>query len=148
MKKLAVITLVSLLSVSSLMADGMKCGAGKCGSSTKSTKGVSKTLFDRMQKDGFMITLSSEKPLVVGDNTIFVTLQKSEKKVSDAKVKIKFFMPEMPGMPYMEYKEKLKRKGDHFTGSVNLGMGGTWQYQLKFKDAQEVVHKVRGSVNL
>ena len=91
---------------------------------------------------------TSNKPLVVGNNEIAVALQKDGKVVTDAKVKIKVFMPEMPGMPYMEYKEKLKLDDKAYKGSVNFSMNGTWQYHLKFKTSDDKVHKVRGSVNI
>ncbi len=147
--KLLVSVFATLLSISSLHAEQMKCGAGKCGASMNSSiKNDSKLLRDQLKKDGFVIVLESKKPLVVGNNEIFVTLLKDAKKITDAKVKIKFFMPEMPGMPYMEYKEKLKLSGDSYKGNVNFSMGGTWQYQLKFKDSSQKVRTLRGSVNL
>lgn len=129
-------------------AEGMKCGAGKCGGSMSVNKSDYRLLSDSYNKDGYTITLKSQKSLVVGSNNIEVTLQKDSKDITDAKVKIKFFMPEMPGMPYMEYKEKLKLDDGSYKGSVNFTMGGTWQYHLKFKSSDGVVHKVRGSVNL
>lgn len=147
MKNIIVLTFLGLFAVTPLVAEGMKCGAGKCGGSMKSQK-VSATLHEVKQIDGYTLTLSSEKPLTTGDNEIAVAVEKEGKPVGDVKVKIKFFMPEMPGMPYMEYKTKLKPDNGVFKGSVNFSMGGTWQYQLKFKDAAGKVRTVRGSVNL
>jgi hypothetical protein len=100
------------------------------------------------QKNGYDIQLTSEKSLVVGDNNLFVQLSKDGEVVTDAKVKVKFFMPEMPGMPYMEYKDKGKLVGDKYKMMINFSMGGTWQYQLKFKTKDDKIHTVRGSVNL
>ena len=54
------------------------------------------------QKDGYDVTLKSSKALVVGSNELLVELAKDSKVIENAKVKAKFFMPEMPGMPYME----------------------------------------------
>ena len=147
MKKMVILTFLALFAVTLPAAEGMKCGAGKCGGAMKSQK-VSATLHDVKRIDGYTLTLSSEKPLTVGDNEIAVAVEKEGKPVSDVKVKIKFFMPEMPGMPYMEYKTKLKPKNGVFKGIVNFSMGGTWQYHLKFKDAAGKVRMVRGSVNL
>ncbi len=147
MKKIAIIPLLSLLTLSPLAADGMQCGAGKCGSSAKSG-GTDKRLMDRMQKDGYRLILSSDKPLTTGNNKIAVTVTRDGKPVTDVKVKIKLFMPEMPGMPYMEYKTKLKPENGRYTGMINLSMSGTWQYHLKFKDAQGAIHTLRGSLNL
>jgi len=146
MKKLILATTVAFLMLSSANAEGMKCGAGKCGASMSASKTTG--AFHKMHtKDGYEIALSSKKPLIVGNNTIKIVLFKDGKK-ADAKVKVKFFMPEMPGMPYMESKDKTKTKEGVAAVKVNLSMAGTWQYQLKFKTADEEVHKIRGSVNL
>ena len=99
------------------------------------------------QKDGFDIKLTSTKTLVVGKNDFVIELSKDSKIVDNAKVKIKFFMPEMPGMPYMESEENATLVDGKYKVSVNISMGGTWQYQLKFKTNDEVVHTVKGSVN-
>jgi len=99
-------------------------------------------------KNGYDVNLTSEKTLVVGDNIVFATLSKAGVDVTDAKVKIKFFMPEMPGMPYMEYKAKAKFVDGKFKMLVNFAMGGTWQFHLMFKTADGKVHKIRSSVNI
>lgn len=99
------------------------------------------------QKDGFDIKLTSIKALVVGKNDFVIELSKDSKVVDNAKVKIKFFMPEMPGMPYMESEENAILVDGKYKVSINISMGGTWQYQLKFKASDEVVHTVKGSVN-
>ena len=99
------------------------------------------------QKDGFDIKLTSPKALVVGKNDFVIELSKDSKIVDNAKVKIKFFMPEMPGMPYMESEENAVLVDGKYKVSANISMGGTWQYQLKFKTTDEVVHTVKGSVN-
>ena len=98
-------------------------------------------------KDGYDIELKSDKTLVVGTNNIYVKLAKDGKYLTNAKVKIKFFMPEMPGMPYMESEENAILVDGKYKVSVNISMGGTWQYQLKFKATDEVVHTIKGSVN-
>ena len=100
------------------------------------------------EKDGYELKLTSEKSLIVGDNDIFAQLSKDGNSVTDAKVKIKIFMPEMPGMPYMEYKAKAKLVDGSYKMMVNFAMGGTWQYHLKFKSKDGKVHTVRGSVNI
>ncbi len=100
------------------------------------------------QKDGFDVTLKSSKALVVGSNELLISLSKDSKITDDAKVKIKFFMPEMPGMPYMESEENATLVNGIYKVNINFPMGGTWQYQLKFKTNDGVVHTVKGSVNL
>jgi len=99
--------------------------------------------------DGYEVRLFTKKSLIVGDNNFFVTIKKDGKLVKDAKVKAKFFMPEMPGMPYMEYKAKAKPQDDgSYKMLINFSMGGTWQYHLKFKTSDDEVHKIKASVNL
>jgi len=146
MKRLITVVSITLLTLSTANAEGMKCGAGKCGASMSS--GKSTAALHKMHKvDGYDVGISSKKSLIVGNNTIKVSLFKDGKKI-DAKVKVKFFMPEMPGMPYMESTDKGKTKEGVYNTKVNFSMSGTWQYQLKFKTADDEVHKVRGSVNL
>lgn len=109
---------------------------------------VAEPLLQEGSKNGYEVKLSSEKSLVVGNNNISVELFKEGETLTTAKVKIKFFMPEMPGMPYMEDEQKGKLEGTKYMMSSNFSMSGTWQYQLKFKTADGKVHKIRGSVNL
>ncbi len=99
-------------------------------------------------KDGYEVRLYTEKTPIVGNNDFFVTLQQNGKDIEGAKVKAKFFMPEMPGMPYMEYEDKATKVGNIYKMTINFSMGGTWQYHLKFKTSDEKIHTVRGSVNL
>ena len=138
------IPLLLTLGLGTAQADGMKCG-GAMAEKSSIQNGL---LHEVKEKDGFRIVLESQKPMIVGNNDITVTVMQNGQKRDNVKVKIKFFMPEMPGMPYMEYKTKLKKAHGVYQGSVNLSMGGTWQYRLKFKDAEDKVHSVRGSVNI
>ena len=101
-----------------------------------------------VEKDGYNDSLKTKKSLVVGDNEFFVELQKDEKAVTTAKVKAKFFMPEMPGMPYMEYEDNAVLENGIYKMKINFSMGGTWQYHIKFKTDDGIVHTIRGSVNL
>ena len=100
------------------------------------------------QKDGYDVILKSSKALVVGSNELLVQLAKDSKVIENAKVKAKFFMPEMPGMPYMESESEATLVNGVYKLNINLPMGGTWQYQLKFKTEDGVVHTIKGSVNL
>ena len=97
---------------------------------------------------GIDVSLKSEKSLIVGSNTFFIVLKKNGMEIKDAKVKVKFFMPEMPGMPYMESKQKARLMNGKYTVKINFSMSGTWQYQLRFKTEDNKKYKLRGSVNL
>ena len=100
------------------------------------------------EKDGFNVKLTSTKALVAGSNEFLVELSKDSKVVETAKVKVKFFMPEMPGMPYMESEDNAVLVNGVYKVNINFSMGGTWQYHLKFKTEDGVVHTIKGSVNL
>ncbi|MDY0051549.1 MAG: FixH family protein [Aliarcobacter sp.] len=100
------------------------------------------------QKDAYDVILISEKSLVVGNNSFIIELSKDGTVITNAKVKLKVFMPEMPGMPYMEFEDKASLVDEKYKVNINLSMAGTWQYHLKFKTKDDVVHTLRGSVNL
>jgi len=87
--------------------------------------------FSKSGKAGSLyIVYSSDKSLVVGDNTIDVTITKDGKPFSGAKVEFKIFMPEMPGMPYMEEVKTLSEMNGKYSGNINFSMGGTWQVKI------------------
>ena len=98
--------------------------------------------FSKSGKAGSLgVTYSSIKPLVVGDNTINVTVTKNGKALTDAKVEFKLFMPEMPGMPYMEEVKTMTASGDGYSSNVNFSMGGTWQIKIYIeKDGKKYKH--------
>jgi hypothetical protein len=98
--------------------------------------------FSKTGKAGNLnLTYSSAKPLVVGDNTIKVLVSENGKAVTNAKVEFKIFMPEMPGMPYMEEIRTLSVKGEAYEGNVNFSMGGTWQVKIFIeKDGKKYKH--------
>lgn len=98
-------------------------------------------------KDEFKVILSTQKPFVNGTNEVEIVILNAEKKVDNVDVKLKFFMPEMSGMPYMEYETEAKFINGKYKADVNLSMNGTWQYQLKFRTEDKKVRSVKGSVN-
>ena len=141
MKLLSTIFLGTALALSSISAKDMDMAK------SASSKTSSNLLKQEKSVDGYKIVLNSSKPLTVGSNDIDIKILKDSKPI-DAKVKVKFFMPEMPGMPYMESKVKDETIDGVLTASINLAMGGTWQYIVKFKTEDGEVHKIRGSINL
>ena len=106
-----------------------------CGDST--SKG-----FTKSGKAGVLnVTYSSAKPLVVGDNTIEVKVTDAGKPITGATVEMKVFMPEMPGMPYMEDVKAMNAMGESYHGNVNFSMGGTWQVKIFIeKDGKKYKH--------
>ena len=106
------------------------------------------SLKESLNVDGYNLEVTSKRDLSAGSNEFFVKITKDGKEINDAKIKAKFFMPEMPGMPYMESESEATLVNGVYKLNINLPMGGTWQYQLKFKTEDGVVHTIKGSVNL
>jgi len=100
------------------------------------------------EMNGYKINLYTKSTPISGNNDFYVKLSQNDNPIENAKMKIKIFMPEMPGMPYMEYKAKAILVNGEYKMEVNFSMSGTWQYQLKFKTIDNQVHTVRGSVNI
>ncbi len=73
-----------------------------------------------------------KNPPIVGDNNITIEIKDaSGKYVTDAKVKVEYSMPAMPGMPAMNYKTDTELKGDEYKAKMNLSMSGSWNIALK-----------------
>ncbi len=79
------------------------------------------------------VTVKIDKnPPVVGDNNIEIEIKDaSGKYVTDAKVKIDYVMPAMPGMPAMNYKTDAELKGNAYKAKMNLSMSGAWNIAVK-----------------
>lgn len=103
--------------------------------------------YDKGSTKDVDVEITSHKTLVEGNNDIVINLSKDGKAITNAKVKAKFFMPEMPGMPYMEYIGMGKLDGESYKTMINFSMGGTWQYHVMFK-IKGKKYRYRGSVNL
>lgn len=73
-----------------------------------------------------------KNPPVVGENNVTVVLKDSTGKyVIDAKVKIEYSMPAMPGMPAMNYKTDAELKRNVYNAKMNLSMSGAWNIAIK-----------------
>lgn len=71
-------------------------------------------------------------PPVVGDNNISIEIKGAGgHHVRDAKVKVEYSMPAMPGMPAMNYKTDAELKGDVYKTKMNLPMPGSWNVVVK-----------------
>lgn len=79
------------------------------------------------------VTVKIDKnPPVVGDNNISIEIKDaSGKHVTDAKVKVEYSMPAMPGMPAMNYKADAELKGHEYKAKMNLSMSGAWNVAIK-----------------
>lgn len=73
-----------------------------------------------------------KNPPVVGDNNITIEVKDAGGKyVTDAKVKVEYSMPAMPGMPAMNYKTDAELKGNEYRATMNLSMSGPWNIAIK-----------------
>lgn len=93
--------------------------------------------------------ISSEKPLVVGNNTLLLNLNQQNAPIENAQVEVKAFMPSMPGMPAMESKGKAAAQGHGvYKTSVNLDMGGTWQFHIFVTTKEGKKYRLKTSLSL
>jgi hypothetical protein len=77
-----------------------------------------------------------KNPPVVGDNNVLIEIKdEAGKYVTDAKVKVDYSMPAMPGMPAMNYKADAELKGDEYKAKMNLSMSGSWNIAVKITKA-------------
>lgn len=93
------------------------------------------------------VTLISEKPLAVGNNTLKFVFY--DKRFNDADVKVKIFMPAMPGMPAMQEESEAKHTGEKtYESKVNFSMRGTWQVHIFITPKEGKKIRVKTSLNI
>ena len=104
--------------------------------------------FEKVAKSrATQVMMSSEKPLTTGNNTIHLEI--GHKNYKDSMMKVKVFMPAMPGMPYMESLSNAKSLGNgKFTTNVNLSMGGTWQVHIFLTPKTGKKVRAKTSINI
>ena len=51
--------------------------------------------------------------------------------MADAKVKVEYSMPAMPGMPASNYKTDAALKGSEYKAKINLSMPGSWDIAVE-----------------
>jgi len=79
-----------------------------------------------------VIVKIDKNPPVVGDNNMKIDIKDaSGKNVTDAKVKVEYSMPAMPGMPAMNYKTTAELKDNAYKAKMNLSMTGPWNIAVK-----------------
>ncbi len=71
----------------------------------------------------------------------------SGKNITDAKVKVGYSMPAMPGMPAMNYKADATLKGNEYKAKVNFSMAGSWSMVVQITQAEKV-KKVKLNVDV
>jgi len=79
-----------------------------------------------------VIVKIDKNPPVVGYNNMKIDIRDaSGKSVMDAKVKVEYSMPAMPGMPAMNYKTDAELKGNMYKAKMNISMTGPWNIAVK-----------------
>ncbi|MFA4915783.1 MAG: FixH family protein [Syntrophales bacterium] len=88
------------------------------------------------------ITLDKNPP-VAGENQMAVVVKDSSgRSVTDAKVKVDYSMPAMPGMPAANYSADVPLQGTEYKTTINLSMAGAWNIAVNIfrNDKTETVN--------
>lgn len=98
--------------------------------------GWSKGYESQKSAGGNTVILKAEKyPLIKGDNAISIEVtDKAKKPVANAGVKVRYFMPPMPGMAPMEYSVQPVKKGEAHAFTANIPMEGVWKVEVTVTD--------------
>jgi hypothetical protein len=90
--------------------------------------------------DDYSVLVKIDKnPPVVGDNNVTIEIKDAAgKNVTEAKVKLDYGMPAMPGMPAMSYKADAELKGALYKAKMNLSMAGSWNITIQITQGDKV----------
>ncbi len=86
------------------------------------------------QKTGDVnVTVTMDKnPPATGINNLQVDIKDaSGKNVTDAKVRVDYSMPAMPGMGAMNYKTDAVLNGQTYAAKLNISMSGPWNIVVR-----------------
>jgi len=94
------------------------------------------------------IHFSSDKPIGTGSNTFILDIKQNSKAPTGASVKVKAFMPAMPGMPAMKSEATAQNLGNgKYKVTLNIAMGGTWQIHVFITPKTGKKSRVKTSIN-
>jgi hypothetical protein len=90
--------------------------------------------------DDYTVLIKIDKnPPVVGENNVIIEIKDAAgKNVTEAKVKLDYGMPAMPGMPAMFYKADAELKGTQYKAKMSLSMAGSWNITIQFTQGDKV----------
>lgn len=85
------------------------------------------------QSGDYKATVVFEKnPPTTGKNKVEVALFTNKgAPITDAKVRVEYSMPAMPGMPAMSYKSDATLNGSAYAATIDLSMAGPWDIVVK-----------------
>jgi hypothetical protein len=94
------------------------------------------------------VLISSKKPLGAGTNILLLTLTQDAKAPVNPKVRVKAFMPAMPGMPAMNSEAEAVELGNgKYQVKINLAMSGTWQLHIFITPSEGKKIRVKSSLD-
>lgn len=83
-----------------------------------------------------VLVMIDKNPPIAGDNEVNIVVRDSAGNiVKDAKVKVEYSMPAMPGMPAMNYKTDAVLQGNEYKAVMGLSMSGSWNIVVKLTKA-------------
>jgi hypothetical protein len=90
--------------------------------------------------DDYTVLVKIDKnPPIAGENNVTIEIKDAAgKNVTDAKVKLDYGMPAMPGMPAMSYKTDAELKGVLYKAKMNLSMAGGWNITIQITQGDKV----------
>ncbi len=99
--------------------------------------------------DDYTVKIEIDKnPPIVGNNHMSITIKDgSGKNITDAKVKVGYSMPAMPGMPAANYKTDAALQGNEYKAKMDFSMAGSWNVEVQIAQAQKV-KKVKLNVDV
>jgi len=110
---------------------------------------ISALAFNQSGKAGDLdVSVSTDKPIFVGENKFKIKITKAGKNIKDAIVKLKVWMPEMPGMPAMGEEVDAKINGETYEAVAPLMMNGGWQITISAKEKEQKPKKYKFNINL
>lgn len=81
-----------------------------------------------------------KNPPIKGENNLTLDIKDAGgANVTDAKVKVEYSMPAMPGMPAMNYKTDAKLEGGEYKTKLNFSMSGSWNIAVKISRGGKTV---------
>lgn len=94
------------------------------------------------------VQITSEKPLTTGSNTFILNITKDSKALNETNVRVKAFMPAMPGMPAMDSKSNAQDLGNgDYKITLNISMNGTWQLHIFMTPKDGKKSRIKTSLN-
>ncbi len=94
-----------------------------------------------------VVTIDKNSPVVGKNNMAIEIKDPSGKSVTDAKVKVVYSMPAMPGMPAMNYETHAELKDNKYIATMDISMSGSWNVTVKITSGEKT-SKLKFSVDV